>query len=78
MNLLWRSRWEFFLYTDVISMHDAPEEGKHPRAGDVGAVVERDDDAERETGHSVEFLTCSAIRSPLPRSGQRVVSARRD
>ena len=45
---------EFPLYTDVILMHDVPEEGLC--AGDVGVVVERHDVARHETGYSVEFF----------------------
>jgi hypothetical protein len=44
----------FQLYTDVVLLCDAPEDGLF--AGDVGVVVERHDFPGRETGYSVEFF----------------------
>ncbi|MBI3245189.1 MAG: DUF4926 domain-containing protein [Deltaproteobacteria bacterium] len=45
---------DFTLYTEVILMRDAPEEGV--QAGDVGVVVERHEVAGLDTGYSVEFF----------------------
>ncbi|MBI3248322.1 MAG: DUF4926 domain-containing protein [Deltaproteobacteria bacterium] len=45
---------DFTLYTEVIIVRDAPEEGV--RAGDIGIVVGRHEVAGLETGYSVEFF----------------------
>jgi Domain of unknown function (DUF4926) len=44
----------FSLYSDVILLHDLPEEGVY--AGDIGTVVEQHDVSGLETGYSVEFF----------------------
>ncbi len=41
---------DFKLYTDVVLVHDVPEEQLY--AGDVGTVVERHEVAGLETGYS--------------------------
>ena len=65
---------EFKLFTDVVLVHDVPEENLC--AGDIGTVVERHDVAEIEPGYSVQFfdllgntvavvtLPGSALRAP--------------
>jgi Domain of unknown function (DUF4926) len=65
---------DFTHYQDVVLLRDIPEEGLC--AGDVGAIVERHDVPDRETGYSVEFfdmlgntvavvtLPASALRAP--------------
>jgi Domain of unknown function (DUF4926) len=65
---------DFQLYTDVVLLHDVPEEKL--RAGDVGTVIERHDVPGREPGYSVEFfdmlgntvavvtLPANALRAP--------------
>lgn len=45
---------DFELYTDVVLVHDIPEEQLN--AGDIGTVVERHDVAGLEPGYSVEFF----------------------
>ena len=45
---------DFPLYTDVVLLHDIPDENL--RAGDIGAVVDRHQIPGLETGYSVEFF----------------------
>ena len=45
---------DFPLYTDVVLLHDIPDENLW--AGDIGAVVDRHDIPGLETGYSVEFF----------------------
>jgi hypothetical protein len=59
-------------YQDVALLGDIPEEGVW--AGDVGAMVERHDVADRETGYSVEFFAMlgnTVVVAPLPASALR-------
>ena len=45
---------DFPLYSDVVLLHDFPEEGLC--VGDIGAVAEVHNIGELETGYSVEFF----------------------
>jgi hypothetical protein len=67
---------ELSLYQDVVLLIDLPDEDLF--AGDIGTVVARHDNADCETGYSLEFfdllghtltivtLPTSALRCPLP------------
>ncbi len=69
----------FLLYSDIILLHDFPEEGVY--AGDIGTVIEQHNVPGLETGYSVEFFdmlgnTVAVVTLPmsflrLPNSADR-------